>query len=204
MSPGSAARLGAAVVPFHPRPMNLVLAAVSVLLLAGPGPQPAPPPPPRPSTALVDVPPATPASPAAEAAPVTGVWPLRPPEILAGFASPSSTWSAGHRGVDLAGIPGQQVHAALGGRITFAGVLAGRGVVVVTHGTTRSTYEPVSAWVAVGDDVATDQVIGVLEPGPGHCPPASCLHWGLRAGEEYLDPLTLLGPPRVRLLPFLD
>jgi hypothetical protein len=29
----------------------------------------------------------------------------------------------------------------------------------------------------------------------------ACLHWGLRRGETYLDPMTLLSPPRVRLLP---
>jgi hypothetical protein len=33
------------------------------------------------------------------------------------------------------------------------------------------------------------------------CPVAACLHWGLRRGEVYLDPLSLLAPPEVRLLP---
>ena len=35
-----------------------------------------------------------------------------------------------------------------------------------------------------------------------HCLPAACLHWGLRAGDTYLDPLQLVGGPMpVRLLP---
>ena len=29
----------------------------------------------------------------------------------------------------------------------------------------------------------------------------ACLHWGLRHGDVYLDPLALLGLGRVRLLP---
>ncbi|MBP2477070.1 hypothetical protein JOF53_005942 [Crossiella equi] len=32
----------------------------------------------------------------------------------------------------------------------------------------------------------------------------TCLHWGLRRGEDYLDPLSLFAPPRVRLLPWTD
>ena len=84
-----------------------------------------------------------------------GVWPLRPePEVVEGFDPPDDPWGAGHRGVDLLGAPGQQVHAALPGRVSFAGMLAGRGVVVVDHGDTRTTYEPVAAGVAVGDAVA--------------------------------------------------
>ena len=77
-----------------------------------------------------------------------GVWPLRPtPEVVAGFDPPDSPYGAGHRGVDLAGSVGQVVHTALAGRVTFAGSIAGRGVVVVDHGPTRTTYEPVTATV---------------------------------------------------------
>ena len=81
-----------------------------------------------------------------EPAPTDGVWPLDPrPAVARGFEPPASRWGAGHRGVDLAGRPGQPVRAALPGRVTFAGTLAGRGVVVVDHGSTRTTYEPVAA-----------------------------------------------------------
>ena len=44
--------------------------------------------------------------------------------------------------------------------------------------------------------------IGALAAGHAGCPRAACLHWGLRRGEAYLDPLALLRPPRVRLLPW--
>ncbi len=47
----------------------------------------------------------------------------------------------------------------------------------------------------------TGAVLGGLLPGHAGCPDAACLHWGLRRGETYLDPMTLLRPARVRLLP---
>ncbi len=131
-----------------------------------------------------------------------GVWPLRPePEVVEGFDPPDDPWGAGHRGVDLLGSPGQQVHAALPGRVSFAGMLAGRGVVVVDHGDTRTTYEPVTAGVQVGDGVAAGVPIGRLEVAGSHCFPRACLHWGWLRGETYLDPLDLVGGGPVRLLP---
>lgn len=129
-------------------------------------------------------------------------WPLSPtPVVVSGFDPPVSAYGAGHRGVDLAGVPGQDVLAAADGRVTFAGSLAGRGVVVVSHGATRTTYEPVLADVRVGTVVTAGQRLGILESFPSHCAPAACLHWGLIEGETYLDPLTLVGAGPVRLLP---
>jgi murein DD-endopeptidase MepM/ murein hydrolase activator NlpD len=84
--------------------------------------------------------------------------------------------------------------------VTFAAVLAGRGVVVVDHGTARTTYEPVVASVAVGQVVMRGEEIGRLQAGHPSCPGATCLHWGLKEGDAYLDPLLLLGPT-IRLLP---
>lgn len=132
----------------------------------------------------------------------SAVWPLAPaPEVVGGFDPPESRWGAGHRGVDLSGSPGQPVRAALAGTVTFAGELAGRGVVTVDHGRTRTTYEPVQATVAVGDHVRAGDRIGRLQTGGSHCAPVTCLHWGLLAGDTYLDPLTLVGAGPVRLLP---
>jgi murein DD-endopeptidase MepM/ murein hydrolase activator NlpD len=131
-----------------------------------------------------------------------GEWPLRPqPEVIERFDPPDAPWGAGHRGVDLLGSPGQQVHAALPGRVSFAGMLAGRGVVVVDHGDTRTTYEPVTAGVAVGDVVPAGAPIGRLAVIGSHCFPRACLHWGWVRGETYLDPLDLVGAGPVRLLP---
>jgi murein DD-endopeptidase MepM/ murein hydrolase activator NlpD len=96
------------------------------------------------------------------------------------------------------------VHAAGAGTVVYAGRIAGRGVVSVAHpGGLRTTYEPVTATVAVGEIVPAGGVLGQLEPGHPGCPETACLHWGLRRGDLYLDPLALLGLGRVRLLPML-
>jgi murein DD-endopeptidase MepM/ murein hydrolase activator NlpD len=129
---------------------------------------------------------------AAPLLPLLGVWPLDgQPEVTRGFDPPVQRWHAGHRGVDLAARLGAEVRAAAGGTVQFAGSIAGRGVVVVDHGSVRSTYEPVVAEVGAGDTVVAGQMIGRIGRG-SHCA-STCLHWGLRRGEEYLDPLQLLG-----------
>jgi Peptidase family M23 len=141
-------------------------------------------------------------------APVTG--PIR---VVRPFAPPPADqpWLAGHRGVDLAADPGQVIVSAGPGTVTFAGPVAGRQVVVVTHGPLRTTYEPVEPSVTIGDPVSTGSPIGRLEAswpapdagpaqGAAHCA-TPCLHWGLLRGDTYLNPMDLLQPPRIRLLP---
>ena len=103
--------------------------------------------------------------------------------------------------MDLLGAPGARVRAALDGTVTFAGTVAGRGVVVVSHGTTRTSYEPVRASVRRGDRVRAGAPIGTLQTGLSHCAPRFCLHWGLIDPPAYRDPLTLIRSVRIRLLP---
>lgn len=147
------------------------------------------------------LPPPCPATAGAVDDPV-GVWPLVPqPDVVRRFEAPGSAWGAGHRGVDLSARPGQTVHAALPGRVTFVGRIAGRGVVVVGHGSTRTTYEPVEGTATVGDAVASGAPLGQVEATGSHCLPRTCLHWGWIEGETYRDPLRLVGGGPVRLLP---
>lgn len=128
-------------------------------------------------------------------------WPMRPtPQVLRPFEPPPCPYCAGHRGVDLGGSPGQPVHAAAPGVVVYAGDLAGRGVVSLDHGRLRTTYEPVEAVVDAEDAVEAGQEIGRVVAGHGTCS-ATCLHWGARIGDRYLDPLTLLDIPRLRLKP---
>jgi murein DD-endopeptidase MepM/ murein hydrolase activator NlpD len=129
-------------------------------------------------------------------------WPLGGPQAVSRpFAPPEHRYGAGHRGVDLPAPPGTAVAAAGPGRVSYAGLLAGRGVVVVVHGALRTTYEPVDAVVSGGEAVSAGQVLGVLQPGHAGCPEPACLHWGLRRGEDYLDPVALVERAPVRLLP---
>lgn len=138
-------------------------------------------------------------------APVSGfVWPLSPePRVVREFERPPEPWAAGHRGVDLLGSAGAVVGAAGPGRVSHSGVIAGRGTVTVTHRDgRRTTYEPVDARAATGTEVGAGDPIGTLAATGSHCAPRVCLHWGLLVGpRDYRDPLTLLRPARVRLLP---
>ncbi|HEX5598755.1 MAG TPA: M23 family metallopeptidase [Micromonosporaceae bacterium] len=140
----------------------------------------------------------------ADPAPAAGFrWPLDDlPRVVRRFDPPPQPWLPGHRGVDLAAVPGAVVRSAGAGVVHFAGRIADRGVVSVSHlGGLRTTYEPVEPVVAAGDPVGAGDPIGLLVAGHPGCSAPACLHWGLRRGEEYLDPLSLLGLGRVRLLP---
>ncbi|MFI7429247.1 murein hydrolase activator EnvC family protein [Micromonospora sp. NPDC049836] len=130
-------------------------------------------------------------------------WPLAgTPRPVRRFDPPPQPWLPGHRGVDLAAAPGTEVRAAVAGTILFAGPVAGRPVVTVGHaGGLRTTYEPVRPGLPAGARVAAGTPIGALLAGHSGCPAPACLHWGLRRGEDYLDPLALLGLGPVRLLP---
>ncbi|MEV4707672.1 M23 family metallopeptidase [Actinoplanes sp. NPDC049316] len=134
---------------------------------------------------------------------LAATWPVAGPHVTRRFDPPPQPWQAGHRGVDLEAPPGTPVRAAAAGTIVFIGRIAGRGVVSIAHpGGLRTTYEPVSAApLHIGDPVPAGEQIGTLSPGHLGCPSQACLHWGLRRGADYLDPLTLLGAGRVRLLP---
>lgn len=126
--------------------------------------------------------------------PVDGAHP-----VLRPFDAPRTRYGVGHRGVDLAAGSGV-VRAAGAGRVSYAGLLAGRGVVVVVHGSLRTTYEPVAASVRVGQQVAAGDPIGQISGQHAGCA-LPCLHWGLLRGEVYLNPLSLMHRGPSRLLP---
>ncbi len=111
------------------------------------------------------------------------------------FDPPAQPWLAGHRGIDLVAAAGTTVTAVGDGQVTFVGKVVDRPVVVISHGELSTTYEPVDASVAVGQAVTAQQSIGHVAAG-GHCD-NSCLHLGLKRGEEYLNPEFLWARPAV-------
>ncbi|PZT68446.1 M23 family peptidase [Streptomyces sp. SW4] len=127
------------------------------------------------------------------------VWPAGGPSaVVRGWDPPATPYGPGHRGVDLAAAPGTPVRAVATGRVSFAGPVAGRGVVSVELPDTgdpllRTTYSPVRASVRKGEEVRAGEIIGTVQATGAHCP-SSCLHWGLLRGDAYLDPLSLLPP----------
>ncbi|PWI06891.1 peptidase M23 [Streptomyces sp. NWU339] len=139
-------------------------------------------------------------------------WPVGVrPRVLRGWEPPETRYGRGHRGVDLAAAPGTPVRAVAAGRVSYAGRVAGRGVVSVELSGTgapplRTTYEPVLPSVEKGTEVAPGEVIGTVAATGSHCT-APCLHWGLLRADVYLNPLALLPPHLLggpsRLLPVL-
>ncbi|MGW4443175.1 murein hydrolase activator EnvC family protein [Streptomyces sp. NPDC004682] len=164
--------------------------------------------------AWADVPEPVPRPPSEEGAPVpkaARLWPVGTrPAVLRGWEPPASVYGPGHRGVDLGAPPGAPVRAVAPGRVSYAGPVAGRGVVAVELAGTdlRTTYEPVTPSVEKGARVEAGDVVGTVAQTAGpHCAQA-CVHWGLLRGKTYLNPLDLLPPWLLergpsRLLPVL-
>ncbi len=127
-------------------------------------------------------------------------WPVGREGLQRRFDPPATEYGRGHRGIDVAAPTGTVVRAVAPGRVVFAGSVAGTPVVTVDHGSTRSTYQPVRARVAVGDAVDRGDALGTLTSGHGHCS-STCLHLGRVADDDgYLDPLDVLGGGRFRLI----
>ena len=131
-------------------------------------------------------------------------WPLSPrPAVLRAFDPPARPWLSGHRGVDLqAAHDGAPVTSPAAGTVSFVGVVVDRPVITIDHGNgLRSSFEPVRSDREAGAAVAEGEVLGWVQP--GHCRPAPpCLHWGVRRGEEYVNPLALRdGPAALRPAP---
>jgi murein DD-endopeptidase MepM/ murein hydrolase activator NlpD len=131
--------------------------------------------------------------------------PLRMPlagPLLRGFDASAGTYGPGHRGVDVGGRVGEEVRAPAGGRVEFAGPVAGVTwvSVLVAPGVTVTVGPLLGAEVTKGQRVRALAPVGRL--GPGH---SMMLHLGLRVDGIYVDPLPyLVDRPRPRLAPLPD
>jgi murein DD-endopeptidase MepM/ murein hydrolase activator NlpD len=115
--------------------------------------------------------------------------------VIRPFDPPEGPYGAGHRGIDIAAEPGTPVVAPADGVVTFAGQVGGHLFVTIDHGgDLRSTCSWVSALsVRAGDVVRAGQEIA--RTGWGHPgAPVPHLHFGVRLGDTYVDPLDHLGP----------
>ncbi len=120
--------------------------------------------------------------------------------MLRRFDPPEKPWLSGHRGVDLqAAYDGAPVTAPAAGKVSFVGFVVDRPVVTIDHGNgLRSSFEPVESTLRTGDAVAEGAMVGrVLS---GHCASTPCIHWGVRRGDEYLNPLAFVMDLRPSIL----
>lgn len=95
--------------------------------------------------------------------------------------------------------------ASRGGVVAFSGSVAGTPVVSIDHSDgIRTTYEPVYSSVTRGQEVRRGEIIGILADStelPESARQSEGLSWGARIGRRhYIDPLTLLGAIKVRLI----
>lgn len=120
-----------------------------------------------------------------------GPWlrPIRNGHVIVSF-SMTDQYGPGHRGIDLAAMPGQAVHAVAAGTVVWAGNVAGRPTISVEHRGVKSTYEPVRTSVRIGDSVAQGEILGTVQAGHDSCA-QTCLHLGRIESGTYLDPEAL-------------
>jgi len=121
--------------------------------------------------------------------------PVAPVRVVAPFRAPIDAFAPGHRGVDLAAVPGQAVFSPITGVVTFSGRVADRAVVTVADGVRRVSLEPVVSALTSGTAVRAGQRLGTVGLG-SHCS-LRCIHLGLRVGAQYVAPLGL----HARLVP---
>jgi murein DD-endopeptidase MepM/ murein hydrolase activator NlpD len=112
--------------------------------------------------------------------------------IVRHFEPPPTPYAAGHRGVDF-GVPiGTTVVAAAEGTVSFAGAVGGSLFVSIDHpGGLRTTYSFLSA-VLVKKGQAVMQGQAIARSGPGAAGESPNLHFGVRSGDDYLDPEPML------------
>jgi peptidase M23-like protein len=134
---------------------------------------------------------------AARAATVAPLW--RPPvdgAIARGFEPPATQYGSGHLGVDYRVARDSAVRAAGPGVVAFAGVVGGAVHVVVAHSNgLRTSYSfLLDATVHRGETVDGGDVVG-HSGATGDRHDGTVVHFGLRVGNRYVDPLLLFQPP---------
>jgi murein DD-endopeptidase MepM/ murein hydrolase activator NlpD len=112
------------------------------------------------------------------------------------FRAPPTPYGAGNRGLEYTTVPGTPVRASGAGTVVFAGSVAGSLHVTLSHADGLRTSYSFLATV----EVVTGQR---LRQGDRLGTTGARLHFGVRSGETYLDPMLLFagGPVVVELLP---
>jgi hypothetical protein len=123
--------------------------------------------------------------------------------VLTPYRNGGNPYAGGqHRGIDIGARVGSRVVAAVGGTVTFAGVVGSSGLTVserTADGRFDLSYLHLSS-VAVhrGDVLAPGASVGAAGVSGRRSVPAPHLHFGVRAAgtrDAYRDPLDFLAPP---------
>jgi triacylglycerol esterase/lipase EstA (alpha/beta hydrolase family) len=117
-----------------------------------------------------------------------------PGAVTRPFDPPRSRFGSGHLGADISASAASPVRAAGPGVVSFAGIVARSLHVVVAHaGNLRTSYSFL-ATIAVrrGQVVEAGEIVGTTG-GLGQSHNGAVLHFALRTGDTYVDPMALFG-----------
>jgi pyruvate/2-oxoglutarate dehydrogenase complex dihydrolipoamide acyltransferase (E2) component len=128
-------------------------------------------------------------------------WPVRG-DVVTPYKNGDDPYASGqHRGIDIAAPVGTRVVAAVGGRVTYAGVAGSSGLTVsvrTADGRYDTSYLHLSAaTVKEGDTVDRGQTLGAVGTSGTRSADDPHLHFGVReTGDRhaYRDPLDFLPP----------
>lgn len=122
--------------------------------------------------------------------------PIKSGKLIKEFDPPDEKWLAGHRGVDYLSEENETIYAPANGTISFSGVVANKPVVTIDHGVLKSTFEPAISDKKVGQEVKKGEEFANVSFGSdksnSHCSIEKCLHWGVKNGDNYVNPLSKL------------
>ncbi|MFD1823141.1 D-alanyl-D-alanine carboxypeptidase family protein [Brevibacterium otitidis] len=110
-------------------------------------------------------------------------------DIVRAFDKPEKNWQKGHRGIDVAALPGEEIRAPAAGTVHFAGTVAGRPVLSLRVGGHIVSFEPVETQLQAGDEVWAGHPVGTVAD-PSHCDDG-CVHvgvWAADSPKDYLNP----------------
>jgi murein DD-endopeptidase MepM/ murein hydrolase activator NlpD len=111
--------------------------------------------------------------------------------IVDPFRAPACSYCPGNRGLEYLPVAGSVVTAVAGGTVVFSGVVAGVRYLVVEQadGRTATYGRLAAALVAVGGGVLPGEAIGRA---------TARFYFGLRQGDQYIDPAPFFGVRRYR------
>jgi hypothetical protein len=134
-------------------------------------------------------------------------WPLDG-ELITPYRNGDDPYAGGqHRGIDIAGSVGENVVAAAGGEVRFAGTAGSSGLTVsvrTADGFDTSYLHLSSISVRAGDRLSAGDRVGAVGTSGARSAEQPHLHFGVReAGSRYAyrDPLDFLPPPASRPAP---
>ena len=117
-------------------------------------------------------------------------------EVQNHYRAPLWNKGPGHRGIDLAIQPEEQILSPFDGEVFFAGKVFDRDVITLMSDTgLKASFEPVCSIHSKGTKVSKGQPVALLCVPESeyeiHC--ESCIHFSIRNQYGYLNPLLFYG-----------